>query len=157
MIKPWADRLLDNEVKGATVAMLAEIDELRASLDALKKQKPCASMPRCNLEGGCKCDQDTGVCNDLVDVYLAAGAQPKEQGCKYPTCHSADYQAELVKDLEAGHIAVPNGWVMVPIVLLQQAEESLGSFCSDLGWSQDDMDVMDSVSAVLAAVPKEQP
>jgi len=49
---------------------------IETELDALKKQKPCASVPRCNLEGGCKCDQDTGVCNDLVDVYLAAGAQP---------------------------------------------------------------------------------
>jgi len=34
MVKPWADRLIDNEVKGATVAMLAEINELRAELAA---------------------------------------------------------------------------------------------------------------------------
>lgn len=31
-IKMWADRLLDNEVRGATVAMLAEISDLRAAL-----------------------------------------------------------------------------------------------------------------------------
>jgi hypothetical protein len=31
-IKPWADRLIDNDVKGATVAMLAEIDDLRTAM-----------------------------------------------------------------------------------------------------------------------------
>ena len=31
-IKHWADRLIDNEIKGATVAMLAEIDDLRAAI-----------------------------------------------------------------------------------------------------------------------------
>jgi DNA-binding transcriptional LysR family regulator len=37
MVKPWADKLLDNDVKGATVAMLAEIDELRAELQTQKQ------------------------------------------------------------------------------------------------------------------------
>ena len=36
MIKTWADRVLDNDVKGTTVAMLAEIDELRAELAKIK-------------------------------------------------------------------------------------------------------------------------
>jgi len=36
MVKPWADKLLDNDVKGATVAMLAEIAELRAELEKAK-------------------------------------------------------------------------------------------------------------------------
>ena len=31
-IKPWVDRLIDNDIKGATAAMLAEIDELRAAM-----------------------------------------------------------------------------------------------------------------------------
>jgi hypothetical protein len=55
-----------------------EIDELRAELAALKNQEPCAAMPRCNIEGAgiCKCADDR--CNDLVDVYLAPGAQQKE-------------------------------------------------------------------------------
>jgi regulator of replication initiation timing len=38
MIKPWADRLLDN-AKGATVAMLEEIDELRAVLGDLPESQ----------------------------------------------------------------------------------------------------------------------
>jgi hypothetical protein len=38
MIKPWADRLLDN-AKSSTVAMLAEINELRAVLGDLPKSQ----------------------------------------------------------------------------------------------------------------------
>ena len=44
-------------------------------------------------------------------------------------------------------------WVAVPKVALQDAEESLGSFVSDHGWSQDDMDNMDRITAILAAPP----
>jgi predicted RNase H-like nuclease (RuvC/YqgF family) len=39
MIKPWADQVLDNEVKDATVAMLAEIDALREVLGDLPKSQ----------------------------------------------------------------------------------------------------------------------
>jgi uncharacterized membrane-anchored protein len=118
MIKPWADRLLDNEVKGATVAMLAEIDklrayigdlpqaqaemlveikrlnaelasltgqaldiaverdELRAALGELKNQEPVAW--RFERPGISKLDvwKHGG---DWEPLYLAAGAQPKEQ------------------------------------------------------------------------------
>lgn len=41
--------------------------------------------------------------------------------------------------------------VTVPRELLERAVESLGSFCSDHGWAQTDMDCMDSISAVLAS------
>jgi hypothetical protein len=47
--------------------------------------------------------------------------------------------------------ATPAGYLPISVGLLERVEESLGSFCSDLGWGQADMDVMDSVSAVLAA------
>jgi len=48
--------------------------ELRAELKRLDEQKPCATMPRCTLEGaeGCECDYP---CNKLINVYLAAGAK----------------------------------------------------------------------------------
>jgi hypothetical protein len=83
MVKPWADKLLDNDVKGATVAMLAEIDELRAELAALKNQKPVAIISKCSLQGvtDCVC---ADTCIDMVDVYLAPGAQPVK-ALQFPT------------------------------------------------------------------------
>lgn len=47
--------------------------------------------------------------------------------------------------------AAPQGMRLAPIWLLERVEQSLGSFTSDEGWSQADMDTMDSVSALLAA------
>lgn len=35
--------------------------------------------------------------------------------------------------------------------ILKRASTSLGAFCSDEGWSQEDMDVLDSVDAVLCS------
>ena len=42
-------------------------------------------------------------------------------------------------------------YILVKRETLQSAAESLGSFCSDHGWSQQDMDNMDSLWALLAA------
>lgn len=46
------------------------------------------------------------------------------------------------------------GMMLVSVDLLREVEDALGSFCSDEGWSAEDMQTMDNVSAVLAAVPK---
>ena len=48
---------------------------------------------------------------------------------------------------------VPQGWKLVPVELLDRATESLGSFVSDHGWGQADMDTFDDLSA-LASVPQ---
>ena len=40
--------------------------------------------------------------------------------------------------------------VLVPLQVLEAAENSLGSFCSDLGWSDKDMQNMDNLSAYIA-------
>lgn len=40
--------------------------------------------------------------------------------------------------------------ITVPRELLERVSASLGSFCSDEGWGQKDMDTMDSVDALLA-------
>jgi hypothetical protein len=44
--------------------LLEKVDEVQAQ----EQRKPCASMPRCSINGAsmCKCGD---VCNDLVDVY----------------------------------------------------------------------------------------
>ena len=50
--------------------------------------------------------------------------------------------------------AVPQGWKLVQIELLERIQESLGSYLSDHGWSQSDMDAADALDGFLAAVPQ---
>ena len=49
---------------------------------------------------------------------------------------------------------VPQGWKLVKLELLERIQESLGSFLSDQGWSQSDMDAADTLDGFLAAVPQ---
>ena len=44
----------------------------------------------------------------------------------------------------------PVNGVRVPLDVLEAAESSLGRFCSDLGWGDDDMQNMDNLSAYIA-------
>ena len=50
--------------------------------------------------------------------------------------------------------AVPQGWKLVQIELLERIQESLGSYLSDQGWSQSDMNTADALGGLLAAAPK---
>ena len=52
-------------------------------------------------------------------------------------------------------ILVPDDgeWVLVPRKALEDAEESLGSFVSDHGWRQEDMDNMDRLTSILVNPP----
>lgn len=52
-----------------------------------------------------------------------------------------------------GSADVPAGFVLVPVNVLKNASESLGSFVSDHGWSQEDMDAMDVLDAYIAGNP----
>lgn len=75
-IKPWADRIIDGDVKGATVAMLAEIDELRVELEKIKSQQPVA---RVYDAGGMQLEVEflRGQTPEVgSELYLSAGAQP---------------------------------------------------------------------------------
>ena len=51
-------------------------------------------------------------------------------------------------------VLVPQGWKSVQIGLLERIQESLGSFISDQGWSQSDMDTADALGGLLAAAPQ---
>jgi hypothetical protein len=44
----------------------------------------------------------------------------------------------------------PAGMMLVPVSVLENATSSIGAFCGDEGWGQDDMDNMDAVDAELA-------
>lgn len=50
--------------------------------------------------------------------------------------------------------AVPQGWKLVQIELLERIQESLGSYLSDQGWSQSDMNTADALGGLLAAAPQ---
>lgn len=54
---------------------------------------------------------------------------------------------------QCARAAVPDGMVLVDRQIIDDAETALGHFCSDLGWSDADMQAMDNLSAVLAATP----
>ena len=60
----------------------------------------------------------------------------------------------LRKSAAADAPVVPQGWKPVQIELLERIQESLGSFISDQGWSQSDMDTADALGGLLAAAPK---
>jgi hypothetical protein len=71
------------------------------------------------------------------------------------------HEKEPVIDKSAAvRIATALGWepkrkpltddVLIPLAVLENAESSLGSFCSDHGWSEEDMKNMDNLSAYIA-------
>ena len=45
---------------------------------------------------------------------------------------------------------MPQGWKLVQIELLERIQESLGSFISDQGWSQSDIDTAVALDGLLA-------
>ena len=107
------------------MAQGVEIAQLKAELAAIRNQQPIGYLEKHLIESGRKiqlCNlTKTRLWSDSVPVYLAAGAQPL---CKFPTCHSVDYQDELCKSLEDGRIDVPKGWQIVRIDAAQPVPES---------------------------------
>lgn len=68
-----------------------------------------------------------------------------------------DQLADVRKVLEAAGKAAPQqadavspGYALVPVAVLEAAAESLGSFVSDNGWTDLDMQAMDNIDAILA-------
>lgn len=92
-------------------------------------------------------------CEDRIRDYFAAAPEA-------PAPQSDTATDELViaysDGFDAGkkaaaQQAVPEGYRLVPVGLLNAAAESLGNFVSDHGWSQSDMDTFDAISAIAAA------
>ena len=81
-----------------------------------------------------------------------------EEGVSERSIHTNKAEAweRLSARLEALAAAQPaaQGWKLVQIELLERIQESLGSFLSDQGWSQSDMDTADALGGLLAAAPK---
>jgi hypothetical protein len=68
------------------------------------------------------------------------------------------FAAPLLRQyIEQGAGAAPGAdVVMVPRKVLEACSESLGSFCSDHGWSQADMDNMDALDLFLVVQHPQQ-
>ena len=79
---------------------------------------------------------------------------------KDPTpCQTCEALARTVMMDQTAHDTAPpaqpapvqlTDGVTVPLAVLEAAEASLGSFCSDHGWSDEDMQNMDNLSAYIA-------
>ena len=50
----------------------------------------------------------------------------------------------------AARPAVPAGFVLVPVEVLEDAATAIGHFVSDHGWSAEDMQAMDNLDAYIA-------
>ena len=105
--------------------------------------------------------------NDLWEAWQAARsapAAPEPHGWKLVPIEPTEAQlwclygrfvgqltteAKLYSDMLAA-APQPQGWKLVPVNLLERIQESLGSFVSDQGWSQSDMDTADALDGVLA-------
>ena len=110
----------------------------------------------------------------LADKYEVEGFLQDHRFAKDHWCRQAAAELRLqharIEDLEAQLSAigaggveplrkpvaaplVPQGWKPVQIELLERIQESLGSFLSDQGWSQSDMDTADALAGLLASTP----
>ena len=60
----------------------------------------------------------------------------------------------LLNEVRSASQPAAQGWKLVQIELLERIQESLGSFISDQGWSQSDMDTADALGWLLATAPQ---
>ena len=117
-------------------------------------QQPEALRLAHTLSGGKLIDDST----EWADTLHAASEELRHQHARI-----AELEAQL-SAIGAGGVlplrkqaAVPQGWKLVQIELLERIQESLGSFLSDQGWSQSDMDTADALAGLLAAAPQASP
>ena len=86
-------------------------------------------------------------------------AQPQQEPVAWMTEDGEIYKHECWPEYKARPLVFgdtsppqrkPLNGVLVPLNVLEAAEESLGSFCSDHGWADEDMKNMDNLSAYIA-------
>jgi hypothetical protein len=90
---------------------------------------------------------------DVARVFDAATLQDVAD----ETMHLGDQRVEdiykrawdMLATLPAAPVPLTDG-VTIPLAVLEAAEASLGSFCSDLGWCDNDIQNMDNLSAYIA-------
>lgn len=88
------------------------------------------------------------ACDASTGLRYACGEDPRPLLVEQWNRRAAIAQAQS---------CVPAGMVLASVELLKRAESSLGSFCSDHGWGDADMQTMDDISGLLAASPQPQP
>ncbi|QXW17468.1 hypothetical protein KXJ72_11515 [Comamonas aquatica] len=71
---------------------------------------------------------------------------------KFGLCDTLRGVLSQIDNMVAGLVRAPEAAaVQLPVELLERIQESLGSFVSDQGWSQSDMDTADALDGLLAA------
>ena len=95
---------------------------------------------------------------DFVAGFKAAMEQPQQPVGEVTDALGNAFKCEFKGPLSVGtklYTSPPQrhpltDQVLVPLDILEAAEISLGSFCSNHGWSADDMQTMDNISAYIA-------
>jgi hypothetical protein len=82
-------------------------------------------------------------------LLLAASIRQRPRAPKVVDCHATGVCVQSGLRAEKPAALLTDG-VLVSLTILEAAEASLGSFCSDHGWSDKDMQSMDNLSAYIA-------
>lgn len=88
---------------------------------------------------------DTDLIEQMLEALRSCSGVPHWPAL-IPTVNAARKRLETLQQAEA----VPPGYALVPVAVLEAAAESLGSFVSDNGWTDLDMQAMDNIDAILA-------
>ena len=111
----WEFELYKQGARNTHQKLLDEIHELKAKLAELDKPEPVAYRHGFDGYGWLYTDNGDGsswrdnVPTDAEPLYAA----PTERNCKFPTCHSQEYQNKLVQVI-LGQEPEPYAWVFVP-------------------------------------------
>jgi hypothetical protein len=115
-------------------SLIQERDEWKALAQPAPVQEPVAAQ--------CKFDREMKWLWCEIAHHNLVQSEPH---------HWPGYQTRLLYTTPPAQPAEPlMDGVFVPLVILEAAEASLGSFCNEYGWSDKDMQSMDNLSAHIA-------
>ena len=87
-----------------------------------------------------------GSCPITTDLMF-----PLMEDCKPKLAEAWNRRAQPAQAVPSDVVRdAPPGYALVPVEVLKAASESLGSFVSDHGWADADMQTMDNIDAILA-------
>lgn len=139
-------RRLSAENTAAVSSFLAADDErreLRAERDAL--QSKVQEMALQALADDTQ-HREVEAERDALLAAIPDGCTPADAA----TLRAANHQLAAERDALAARPAVPAGFVLVPVEVLEDAATAIGNFVSDHGWSDEDMQAMDNLDAYIA-------
>ena len=154
LLNDYADCLRNGDFQDAGAAFVAVVAEYQQAarrapvVSAVQMPEPAGWLHRHPEE--CK---DGEVCD-----YRVTSADRKYGWEEFPLYTEQQMRTLLSKISTQTNTKnttlAQEGWKLVQIELLERIQESLGSFLSDQGWSQSDMDTADALGGLLAAAPQ---